>query len=104
MNIDKPTVPQVAPMVRALYERSGAGCCLHVVLDDQNIDDKSVQFCVTYAQEKGHQECESLARILLRMSKTQRLKLATGKLPPAPVQPTLWKLSFTFGPRHREDR
>jgi hypothetical protein len=75
----KPTVPEVAPAVRALYARSGAGCCLHIVLDDGNVEDSSVDFCVRYAQEQGHLACEKLARTLRMMSRTQRLKL--GHLP-----------------------
>ena len=72
---DKPTVSEVLPAVRELYARHPAGCCLHIVLDDGNVDDDSVRFCVGYAVGEGHTECEWLARILLRMSKTQRLRL-----------------------------
>lgn len=75
----KPTVPEVAPAVRALYVRHGAGCCLHIVLDDGNVEDHSVDFCIKYAQEEQHLECEKLARTLRMMSRTQRLKL--GHLP-----------------------
>lgn len=31
---DRPTVPDVLPLVRAIYERHCAGCCLHIVTDD----------------------------------------------------------------------
>jgi hypothetical protein len=73
----KPTVPEVLPLVRALYGRSSVGCCLHIALDDGNVEDGSVKYCVTTAVERGHKECEELARKLLLMSKTQRRKLAT---------------------------
>lgn len=63
------------PEVEALYERSPTGCCLHIVLDDGNIEDSHVQFCIEYAVENKHSECEVLARKLLMMSKTQRKKL-----------------------------
>lgn len=78
--MDKPTVPEVAPLVRALYASpgGGVGCCLHIVLDDGNVDDKSVDFCLRTALMRGHPECERLALLLRRMSKTQRLKL--GKM------------------------
>lgn len=71
----KPTIPEVFPAVRALYARNLVGCCLHVVLDDGNVEDASVEHCIEWAQKQGHPECEALARTLLRMSKTQRLKL-----------------------------
>lgn len=73
----KLTVPEVAPLVRALYARPGgeAGCCLHVVLDDGNVKDDQVRFCLDEAGRKGHPDCAELASKLLEMSKTQRLKL-----------------------------
>ncbi len=69
------TVLEVMPDVRALYDKSAVGCCLHIVLDDGNVADSHVQFCVEYAIEKGHKDCEALARKLLSMTRTQRLKL-----------------------------
>src|SRR5574342_921951 len=76
----KPTVPDVMPLVRALYAQplGGAGCCLHIVLDDCNVEDGCVQFCLEYAQKNGHPDCIALAELLMQMSKTQRRKLATG--------------------------
>ena len=71
----KPTVPEALPFVRTLYESHGAGCCLHIVLDDGNIEDSSVEFCIRYAEEQGHGSCAALARMLRSMSKTQRQKL-----------------------------
>lgn len=73
----KPTIPEVLPAVRELYARHGAGCCLHIVLDDGNIHDSNIEFCIKYAIEEGHPECEALARRLLLMSRTQRLKLGS---------------------------
>lgn len=77
----KPTVPEVLPSVRALYASpgGGAGCCLHIVLDDTNVDDDCVDYCIYYATENGHEQCLALARVLRRMSKTQRLKLAATR-------------------------
>lgn len=70
------TVPEVRPLVRELYMRHATGCCLHIVLDDNNIEDGFVQYCLDYAVERKHEDCLRLAIILLSMSKTQRLKLA----------------------------
>ncbi len=74
----KPTVPEVLPLVQALYasEHGACGGCLHIVLDDTNIEDHHVQYCVDYARERHCQGCLALAETLLRMSQTQRKKLA----------------------------
>ena len=71
----KPTVPEVLPLVQTIYARHCAGCCLHIVLDDGNVDDDEVQFCLDRAVTAGHADCQRCAELLVRMSKTQRLKL-----------------------------
>jgi hypothetical protein len=75
MSERKPTVPEVLPMVKELYKRHGVGCCLHVCIDDGNVEDRSVQFCLDFAKQKGCTDCILLAETLLKMSKTQRMKL-----------------------------
>ena len=84
----KPTVPEVLPLVNALYARHSAGCCLHIVLDDGNVSTGSVEWCVGDATERGHEDCVRLAKLLLQMSRTQRLKLANSARPdPFAVSP-----------------
>lgn len=75
---EKPTVDVVEHLVRAYYAVHGneAGGSLHILLDDGNVSDDSVRFCVTSARRQDDEKGEALARVLLRMSKTQRLKLA----------------------------
>lgn len=74
----KPTLPEVDPIISQLYAtpNGGAGCCLHIVVDDGNIDDDDVAFCVQEAERREHPWCEALARVMLRMSKTQRRKVS----------------------------
>ena len=74
---DKPTVPEVLPLVRAYYAKPNNICggSLHVVLDDGNVGDSTVEFCEKCAAENGDEDGVALARILRRMSKTQRKKL-----------------------------
>jgi hypothetical protein len=48
---------------------------LHVVLSDRNADDHFVKFCVEYAIKNADSEGAVLTEILMKMSKTQRLKL-----------------------------
>lgn len=69
------TVHDVFPYAQAIYDRSCVGCCVHIVLDDQNVRESDVEFCCEYALENGHADCLAVALALRRMSKTQRLKL-----------------------------
>lgn len=72
----KPTVVEMTSAVFALYARHDAGCCLHIVLDDENCENVFVEQCIEFAIEAGHRDCEVLARALRSMSKTQRRVLA----------------------------
>lgn len=71
----KPNIPDVAADFRAYHAANLAWGSLHIVLDDGNVEDSSVEFCIKYAQENGDMEGERLAKILLTMSPTQRRKL-----------------------------
>lgn len=84
---DRPTVPEVLPMVREIYAMpgGGAGHCLHVVLDDNNVGDDSVRYALEEAVRAQCSRCVQVATLLLQMTKTQRLKLAWGATTP-PVQ------------------
>ncbi len=77
--MNRPTVPEVLPMARAyMYEPGhGAGGSLHTVLGDCNVRDADVDFCARWAEEQGDADGVALARLLRRMSKTQRLKLTS---------------------------
>lgn len=72
----RPTVPEVLPMIQGLFARHAAGCCLHSVLEEGNVRDADVDFCIAWAEKAGHVVCADLGRTLRRMSKTQRGKLA----------------------------
>lgn len=79
MRGNKPTIPEVRPLVDAYRSLpgNGAGGSLHIVLDDGNVGDRNVQFCAQEAQDRGDEPGGKLSRVLLRMSKTQRKKLST---------------------------
>jgi hypothetical protein len=76
---NRPTVPQVLPFVRAYYNDHGAGGSLHIVLDDGNLEDGSVQFCIDSAEERGDAAGAALGRLLLQMTRTQRAKVYRTK-------------------------
>lgn len=73
----KITVPEVIKRFTAYKQRPGNGCwgSLHIVLDDGNIKDSNIQFCIDYAIKTCDTEGVELGKILLSMSKSQRLKL-----------------------------
>ena len=71
----KPTIPEVIDDFRAYKAIHLAWGSLHIVLDDNNVTEPDVQFCVDLAIETGDVEGERLARLLLQMSTTQRRKL-----------------------------
>ncbi len=64
-----PPIPRdVYEDVHALYSRNSVGCCLHIVLDDGNVDESSVSFCERYAEKRGHDFCLQLraVKVVLR--------------------------------------
>ena len=66
------TIPEVLDEFDAYYQKNPAWGSLHVVLDEQNLHDDSVRYCIQWANEQGDQEGVFLGNILLLMSKTQR--------------------------------
>lgn len=74
------TVPDVLPRVKAYVNQpgNGVGGRLHIILDDGNVQDHDVQWCIDNALEVGDVEAAEIGRLLLSMTKTQRLKIAGG--------------------------
>lgn len=76
MQSTKPSIPDVVERFAHYFEDdNGVWGSLHIVLDDGNVENHSVEYCIDYAEEKGDQEGAELGRILLQLSRTQRLKL-----------------------------
>lgn len=61
---------------KAYHAKHPAWGSLHVVLDDENIDDDFVEGCIAHAVRERDSEGEHLARELLKLSISQRHKLA----------------------------
>jgi hypothetical protein len=70
------TIPDVLPLARFLYRDASVGCCLHLPLAAGDMDDDSLRRSILAAQSKGHAHCETLARVLLRMTAGQRERVA----------------------------
>ena len=81
-----PTIPihHAIELANRIYRRNCVGCCLHIVLDDGNIEDSHVAFCVEQTNKpvhKGpHDDCRELADLMMTFSKTQRRKVINSKL------------------------
>ena len=73
---------ELVPTIEAVYEYSGVGGNLHVVLDDGNIRDDDIRFCQARIAEEPDETKRDVearcAELLLRASRTQRLKAVRG--------------------------
>lgn len=76
---ERPTVPDVLPLLQAMYQRHCGGCCLHIVTDDDNVEDDHMRWALDYARAQGHPDCIAAAEMLAQMTATQRLKAARRK-------------------------
>ena len=75
---NRPTVPEVQPLADRIRASPGGavGCCLWISLENGNMTDADLRYCLQNAQENCHPDCELLARLLLLMTGTQRSKIA----------------------------
>jgi hypothetical protein len=76
----KPAIHELVAATKAYYSlpNNAAGGKLHIVLDDGNIKDEHIKWCIDYALRLGDNEGVMLGRMLLNASKTQRTKLVRG--------------------------
>lgn len=75
----KPTIPEVLPLIQTYCQKNGNSGHFHIVLDDVNVGDDHVRFCIEQANAAGDQDGVAIGELLLRMSKTQRSKLSKLK-------------------------
>jgi hypothetical protein len=64
-----------------IYSYSGAGCCWHVVLDDRNVETTFVEHAISHDVPECRNitgSCKEIGPLILKMSITQRKKLASG--------------------------
>lgn len=89
-NPTRPTItPELLQRIRdyyALPSHSNGGS-LHIVLEDQNVEDSHIRFCQRCAREDGDAVGEALADELWALSKTQRLKIANQRFYPWEATP-----------------
>jgi hypothetical protein len=75
---NKPTIPEVLPIVKAWYTKPGNECggIFHVILDDGNHEQHWAAGALNDARASGDEEAIRLAELLAAMSPTQRRKLS----------------------------
>lgn len=77
MVFGKPTIPDVKPLLVAYLTKpeNGVGGSLHIYIEDDNWKRHHIQFCRDWAAEHGDVDAVPICDMLLRMSKTQRIKI-----------------------------
>lgn len=70
-NPDRPKTTDLAPLILEVYRspHGGAGCCLHVVTDDDNWE--CAAFALNWARENGHPLCILAAEMMVQMTESQ---------------------------------
>lgn len=62
-------------LIAAIYARDSSGCCLHVVIDDGNVDAECVAHCSAFAAENRCSECVELSGLLASMTAPERMRV-----------------------------
>lgn len=62
-------------LIAAYYQTDGAGGACHVVIDDGNYGDDSVQSCLNYAKTIGDFWGETIAKLLLEFTEEERIQI-----------------------------
>lgn len=68
-------VRDAALLALSIRKDNATTCCCHIVVDDSNIDDASVAFCIQQSAIKEHSHCLQLALMLAKASLTQRKRI-----------------------------
>jgi hypothetical protein len=73
----RPTTDLVTSLAAVYYTKPGNSCggYCHVVLDDENIADDHVAWCLAHCEEHDDGDGAALMRLFADMTRTQRLKV-----------------------------
>jgi hypothetical protein len=71
------TCKEFAVLAQAYLAKDGnsVGGNLHIILDDGNLEDRNIDFCINQAEECGDVDGVVLGKTLRQLSMTQRNKL-----------------------------
>ncbi len=54
-----------------IYEHNSVGCCGHIVFDDFNLEDESIQWCLDEALKEGHELCRRALQATLDLGSVE---------------------------------
>lgn len=79
---DNPIEEKLKHAILRIYTYSSVGSALHIVLDDENVEDHHIQWCMaTFHEIDCAQErvaCEECARLLLQLPVEERERIVRG--------------------------
>lgn len=75
----KPTITELVPLLKEYYSKpeNCVGGSLHIVLEDDNLENGHIEYCIEYAKKEGDLEGAKLGEMLLQLTKSQRRRLVT---------------------------
>lgn len=73
-----PPLATIDTLIAEFYRMPDNGCGgkLHIVLDDTNLDDDSIKFCIDIAEQEQDVNATALGRLLLALPMRTRVSLA----------------------------
>ncbi len=73
----KPNILAIIELCKVYYQKpgNGVGGNLHIVLDDGNLKDSHIEFCLKQCREKNDLDGALLCGLFLQLSMTQRKKI-----------------------------
>lgn len=71
--------PEIAERFAEYHREHMAWGCLHIVLDDDNIEDEYIRYCIEFAKEHNDQEAVELGEILLKLTEEERVEIGNLK-------------------------
>lgn len=93
---NRPKVPEVLVLVSVYYRQPDNGCggLCHIVLDDGNLDDGSVTYCLERCVAEADKAGAAIMRAMLQMTRSQRRRLYAR----FPAYGYPWRLSSSSSP------
>lgn len=76
-----PEIEELSQLISKLYEADGAGGALHIVVDDGNLDDYFIKYCIDYCNSEEEKNdpnrelCLEIAHKMLKLTYEQRVLL-----------------------------
>jgi len=70
---DTVRIMRAKALLQDFHDDWSNGCCLHIIVEDYNVTDDNIDFCLKLAIARNHPECEKFARALKPLNEAERL-------------------------------